>query len=66
MERSLLAPLLVGVCACSSRGMAFGHSLGGASLSAVAKFRGFKAFVVGTLIRRMGGCKSAVVATLSF
>lgn len=66
MGRSLLAPLLVGVCACSSRGMAFGHSLGGASLSAVAKFRGFKALVVGRLIGRMGCCKSGSRCTAVF
>lgn len=66
MGRSLLAPLLVGVCACSSRGMAFGHSSGGASLSRISECRGFKALVVGALIRRVGDCKSEVVAPLSF
>lgn len=66
MGRFLLALLLVGVCACSSRGMAFGHSSGGASLSMVSECRGFKAFVVGELIRQTGDCKSAAVAPLSF
>lgn len=66
MGRSLLVPLLVGVCACSSRGMAFGHSSGGASFSMVPECRGLKALVGGKLIRQMGDCKSAVVALLSF
>jgi len=64
--RSLLAPLLVGVCVCSSRGMAFDHSSGGASHSMAPECREFKELVVGTLIRQVGDCKSAAVAPLSF
>lgn len=66
MGRFLLALLRVGVCACSSRGMAFGHSSGGASRSMVPECRKFKELVVGTLIRQVGDCKSAAAAPLSF